>query len=136
MLLIGNLWADKAVVVTGHLADVSGSSTKYTSTFATPVTVRREKNKITPVGVITHPAAGEYTAKGLVIAINTREFMLTDGTGDVLVYKNTQSTEKVGDVVEAKGTATLRGEVIQFDGKGPMVAPISTGSIVPVAMAS
>ena len=38
-LLIDDSWADKTVVVTGYLAGVSGSSTKYINTFATSVTV-------------------------------------------------------------------------------------------------
>jgi len=133
-LLIDDSWADKTVVVTGYLAGVSGSSTKYINTFATSVTVKGEENKITPVGVIAYSAAGEYTAKGLVTAINTRGFILTDGTGDILVYKNTQPTEKVGDMVEVKGTTASRNGVVQFGDKGLTVTSISTGSTIPAAM--
>lgn len=45
-LLIDDSWADKTVVVTGYLAGVSGSSTKYINTFATSVTVKEKKTKL------------------------------------------------------------------------------------------
>ena len=96
--------------------------------------MKGEENKVTPVGVIAYSAAGEYTAKGLVTAINTRGFILTDGTGDILVYKNTQPTEKVGDMVEVKGTTASRNGVVQFGDKGLTVTSISTGSTIPAAM--
>lgn len=133
-LLIDDSWVNKTVVVTGYLAGVSGSSTKYINTFATSITVKGEENKVTPVGVITYSAVGEYTAKGLVTAINTKGFVLTDGTGDILVYKNAQPVEKIGDMVEVKGTTASKNGVVQFGDEGLTVTSISSGSKTPTDM--
>lgn len=119
----------KEVVVTGYLAGVSGSSTKYPNTFATSVVAKGTENKITPIGVIKYAKAGAYTAQGIVSAIHTKGFMLTDGTGDILVYKNDAPTEKVGDVVTVSGTTSSRNGAMQFGNKGLTVNVIANDNI-------
>lgn len=138
-LLIDDSWVNKTVVVTGYLAGVSGSSTKYINTFATSITVKGETNEVTPVGVIVASAAGDYTAKGLVTAVHKKGFMMTDGTGDILVFKNAAPTENIGDMVEVKGKTSSRNGIMQFGNTGLTVNFISatgnkvTESIVPQA---
>lgn len=118
----------KEVVVTGYLAGVSGSSTKYPNTFATSIVVKGTENKMAPIGAIKYAKAGTYTAQGIVSAIYTKGFMLTDGTGDILVYKNAAPTEKVGDVVTVSGTTSLRNGAMQFGNNGLAVNVIESGS--------
>ena len=64
-------------------------------------------------------AAGEYKAKGLVVAMNAQSFVLQDETGLILVYNGTQwDTEiNVGDLVTVSGTTSVYGNAVQF-GKG------------------
>lgn len=124
----------KEVVVTGYLAGVSGSSTKYPNTFATSVVAKGAVNKLSPIGAIKYANAGAYTAQGVVTAIHTKGFMLTDGTGDILVYKNTIPTEAVGDVVTVSGTTSLRNGVMQFGNDGLTVNVIASGNNAPESM--
>ena len=107
----------KDVVVTGYLTGVSGSSTKYPNTFVTSVTAKGTANTTTPVGVLQYIDDGNYEAEGVVTAIYTRGFMLSDCSGSILVYKNKVPEEKVGQIVRVKGTTSVRNGVKQFGNK-------------------
>lgn len=63
--------------------------------------------------VIANTDGGEYTVKGKVPAIYKRGFLLTDGTGTILVYK-TSDDVKIGDEVAVKGTTSQYGGLMQF----------------------
>lgn len=122
LILDGSL-KDKKVVVTGYLAGVSGG--KYINTFATSIVLKGETNTITPVGVIALSEKGEYTAKGIVSATYTKGFMLTDGTGSIMVYKNTAPIEKIGDLVQVTGSTSAYNGLMQFGNKDLNVTSIS-----------
>lgn len=124
---------NQQVVITGYLAGVSGSSTKYPNTFATSVVAKGAENNTLPVGVIKYAKAGKYVAQGVVSATYTRGFMLTDATGDILVYKNAEPTEAVGDVVTVSGSTSFRNGSMQFD-SGLNVTVIANGNAAPASM--
>lgn len=126
---------DKDVVVTGYLAGVSGSSTKYPNTFVTSVVAKGATDVVTPAGVLQYSDAGDYEAEGIVSAVYTKGFMLSDCSGSILVYKNTAPTEKVGQIVRVKGTTSLRNGVKQF-GKDELQVTVldQTVSDIPAKM--
>ncbi len=59
--------------------------------------------------------AGDYHVKGMVVATNSRGFIIGDGTGYVYTYLNAAPTWNVGDNLSITGTtSTSYGHVIQF----------------------
>lgn len=62
--------------------------------------------------VIANTAGGEYNVKGIVCAIYSRGFLLTDKTGYILVYKT--SDVKIGDEVTVSGTTSQYAGLMQF----------------------
>lgn len=56
----------------------------------------------------------EYTVRGTVVAINSRGFIMGDGTGYVYYYKNDAVSQSVGDKVKVLGTTGSYGHIIQF----------------------
>ena len=86
------------------------------------VIAQYELNKVSgknTIAEILASDAGEYEAKGLVVAINAQSFVLQDETGLILVYNGTEwATEvKLGDLVTVKGATSVYGNAMQF-GKG------------------
>ena len=55
-----------------------------------------------------------YSVKGTVVAINSRGFVMGDGTGYVYYYKNGTVSQSVGDMVTVAGTTGTYGQIIQF----------------------
>ena len=55
-----------------------------------------------------------YSVKGTVVAINSRGFVMGDGTGYVYYYKNAAPTQAVNDMVTVAGTTGTYGQIIQF----------------------
>ena len=55
-----------------------------------------------------------YSVKGTVVAINSRGFVMGDGTGYVYYYKNGAVSQSVGDMVTVAGTTGTYGQIIQF----------------------
>ena len=55
-----------------------------------------------------------YSVKGTVVAINSRGFVMGDGTGYVYYYKNAAPTQAVSDMVTMSGTTGTYGHIIQF----------------------
>ncbi len=62
--------------------------------------------------VVANTAGGEYTVKGIVCAVYSRGFLLTDKTGYILVYKT--SDVKIGDEVSVTGTTSQYAGLMQF----------------------
>ena len=56
----------------------------------------------------------DYTVRGTVVAINSRGFIMGDGTGYVYYYKNDAVSQSVGDKVKVLGTTGSYGHIIQF----------------------
>lgn len=103
----------KIVKVTGYAIGVSSS--KYVNTMVTSVELADGSAPApTPIGIITRSAKGSFTACGVVAAVYTQGFMLTDGTDDILVFKKAAPSEAVGDVVKVAGTTTTYNGVMQF----------------------
>lgn len=112
---------------------VIGYTTKYINVMATSVTKSGEANAYTPVGIINKSAAGDYAASGVVAEIYKRGFLLTDGTGSVLVYLNAEHEYVVGDVVTVSGATSAYAGLMQF-GKTAVVTKIADGTFkVPAA---
>ena len=114
----------KEVTVTGYLI---GGSSKYVNTMVTSVTAAGAAAEYTPVGVIALSEAGAYKARGVVAATYARGFLLTDGTGNILVYLNAAHDYAVGDVVTVSGTTSKYSGLMQFP-KESEVAKVETGS--------
>jgi len=112
-IAIDNTLDGKKVKVTGYA--VGASSDKFVNTIATSVALADGTGTVTtPVGLIALSEAGTYTTRGVVAAIHTRGFMLTDGTGSILVYENKMPSSKVGDIVSVVGTTASRNGLMQF----------------------
>lgn len=126
-IAIDNDLDGKKVKVTGYA--VSASSGKYVNTIATSVALADGTGTVTtPVGLIALSEAGTYTTRGVVAAIYTKGFMLTDGTGNILVYENKVPTSKIGDIVSVSGTTSKYNGLMQFAADGLQVKRESEGS--------
>ena len=55
-----------------------------------------------------------YSVKGTVVAINSKGFVIGDGTGYIYYYKNGDTGKSVGDLVKVSGTTGTYGQIIQF----------------------
>lgn len=126
-IAIDNDLDGKKVKVTGYA--VSASSGKYVNTIATSVALADGTGTVTtPVGLIALSEAGTYTTRGVVAAIYTKGFMLTDGTGNILVYENKVPTSKIGDIVSVSGTTSKYNGLMQFAADGLQVKRESEGN--------
>lgn len=127
-IAIDNAWVDQKVKVTGYA--VGASSSKYVNTIATSVVpVGSSETTAIPVGLIALSQAGTYKTRGVVAATYTRGFMLTDGTGSILVYENKVPTSKIGDIVSVTGTTSSYNGLMQFGTTGLQVEKESEGNI-------
>jgi uncharacterized protein YjdB len=91
-------------------ATISANAGGKSGTCAVTVT-----EKINQIADITE-ASKTYTVQGVVGAINTKSFVLTDGTHSVLVYQNAVPTVKVGDYVQVSGTSSSYNGAFQLGG--------------------
>lgn len=122
------------VTVVGYTIGVTGSSVKYLNIMATSVRAAGSEPEepiddpagdTTTVGGIAAAEAGEYQTQGTVAALYKRGFMLTDQTGNILVYKAAGYDVKVGDQVSVKGKTKAYAGLMQFD--APEVEVTATG---------
>lgn len=58
--------------------------------------------------------AGDYKVQGTVIATYARGFLLSDDSGQILVYLNVKPNYTVGDIVTVEGTTSKYANVMQF----------------------
>jgi len=98
------------VTVTGYFI---GSSAKYGNVMVTSVVAKGATPTIIPVGVVALATAGDYTVSGTVVETYTRGFLLSDGTGNILVYKSNTGVNK-GDVVTVKGATSAYSGLMQY----------------------
>lgn len=109
--------ADKKVKVTGYAVGKSGEA--YVSTLATSIVLADGTGTQTsPVGVIALSEGGSYKARGVVSAVYTKGFMLSDGTGDILVFENGAPSAVVGDIVLVDGKTSTYNGLMQFGANG------------------
>lgn len=55
-----------------------------------------------------------YSVKGTVVAMNSKGFVIGDGTGYAYTYLNEAPTVKIGDKVSVSGTTATYGHILQF----------------------
>lgn len=112
------------VTVTGYLIGVSGS--RYTNTMATSVTLAGEEPAFVPVVEAAYASAGTQCAvRGVVAATYSRGFLVTDGTGYILVYKSGTGIV-ANDIVTVSGAISAYGGFNQF-GSDAEVAKVGDG---------
>ena len=104
----------KDVDINGYLIGVTGSSTKYANIMMTSI-CEKGGTMLTPIGVLATSAAGEHKAEGVVIAKYARGFLISDGTGKMLVYNSKGYDVEVGDVVAVDGKTSLYSGLMQFN---------------------
>lgn len=104
----------KDVDINGYLIGVTGSSTKYANIMMTSI-CEKGGTMLTPIGVLAASEAGEHKAEGVVIAKYARGFLISDGTGKMLVYNSKGYDVEEGDVVAVDGKTSLYSGLMQFD---------------------
>lgn len=104
----------KDVDINGYLIGVTGSSTKYANIMMTSI-CEKGGTMLTPIGVLAASEAGEHKAEGVVIAKYARGFLISDGTGKMLVYNSKGYDIEVGDVVAVDGKTSLYSGLMQFN---------------------
>ncbi|MBQ4063776.1 MAG: hypothetical protein IJC92_05840 [Bacteroidaceae bacterium] len=109
----------KEVIVTGYAIGVSSS--KFVNTMAVSVVAANPDDATggdTPsentIASIIAAGAGEATANGTVVATYARGFLMSDGTGNILVYLGSDNGYAVGDAVTVSGTTSLYAGLLQF----------------------
>ena len=97
-------------------ATVTLTYTYNRATVNTEVTVTQaaNPNMVNNISEITE-VGSSYTVRGTVVAINSRGFIMGDGTGYVYIYLNAAPTVAVGDIVTVSGTTATYGHIIQFN---------------------
>lgn len=113
---------DKDVDITGYLC---GYSSKYAYFMVTSVAEAGTTDAFVPVSNVLYGANEEYNIRGVVAAKYARGFLLTDGTGNVLVYKSGGYEVNVGDEVTVKGKSSDYAGLKQFS--SPTVEVLKTG---------
>ena len=104
----------KDVDITGYLIGVTGKDTKYANIMMTSI-CEKGGAMLAPVGEIVTSAAGNYKAEGIVVAKYARGFLLSDGTGKMLVYNSKGYDVEIGDVVAVDGNTKLYSGLMQFN---------------------
>lgn len=104
----------KDVDIIGYLIGVTGKDTKYANIMMTSI-CEKGGTMLTPIGVLATSAAGEHKAEGVVIAKYARGFLISDGTGKMLVYNFKGYDVEIGDVVAVDGKTKLYSGLMQFD---------------------
>ena len=104
----------KDVDINGYLIGVTGSSTKYANIMMTSI-CEKGGTMLTPIGVLAASEAGEHKAEGVVIAKYARGFLISDGTGKMLVYNSKGYEVEEGDVVAVDGKTSLYSGLMQFN---------------------
>ena len=104
----------KDVDINGYLIGVTGSSTKYANIMMTSI-CEKGGTMLTPIGVLATSAAGKHKAEGVVIAKYARGFLISDGTGKMLVYNSKGYDVEEGDVVAVDGKTSLYSGLMQFN---------------------
>lgn len=92
------------VSVTGYLIGTSGTPAKYVNTMVTTVApADGSGEEYTPVGLLAYDSEGtQRSVRGVVAATYERGFLLTDGSGNILVYKS-DTGAAVGDIMTVSG---------------------------------
>lgn len=123
---------DKNVTVTGYLI---GGSSKYANIMATSIVEQGTVAEYEPVGVVALSSAGAHKVRGVVAATYAKGFLVTDGTGNILVYLNKAHEYKQGDVVTVSGTTSKYSGFMQFPATSEIAKVADATFKVPAARA-
>lgn len=110
------------VTVKGYLI---GASSRY-NVMVTSVEPAEATETFSPIGEVALAQPGDYTVKGQVIATYQRGFLLSDGSGKILVFDKNGFTFAVGDIVKVSGAVTAYGGFNQF-GTAPVCEKLMEG---------
>lgn len=116
---------NKEVIISGYAI---GGTSKFINIMATSVVATDGSSVVTtPIGVVALSSAGDYNIRGTVAAIYAKGFLLTDGTGYILIYQNKDPEVKEGDVVFVSGTTSKYAGLMQIQ-KNLKVEKVSDGT--------
>lgn len=115
----------QTVDVTGYVTNSTGGG-QFLSILTAMVSIAGSETPSTPstpptpsaqtISNIIASELGMYETSGCVVGVNAQSFLISDGTGSMLVYKgNTWTPDvRVGDVVSVSGDTTIYGGAKQF----------------------
>lgn len=108
----------KKVTVTGYLFSVSKSKDvpKFANLMVATIAEEGSQPEFTPVGIVATANPGTYKVKGQIAATYKRGFLVSDGTGSILIYTNADptGTYAIGDLVSIDGTTTAYAGLNQY----------------------
>ena len=106
----GNKYVNIFMTHLGKAPDIPGDPTDPTEPIDPPTPDG------TSISDVLAGALGNYTVEGTVVGVNAQSFLLSDGTGMILVYKGNTWTPDVyvGDVVSVSGETSSYGGAKQF----------------------
>lgn len=115
------------VNVTGYLIGATGDPAKYVNTMVTTVSLADGSGvEYTPVGLLAYDSEGtQRSVRGVVAATYERGFLLTDGSGNILVYKS-DTGAAVGDIMTVSGKLGEHNGFPQFTNDAT-VSKVGTG---------
>ena len=82
----------------------------------------------TTIAEVVAAGAGEAATKGTVVATYARGFLMSDGTGSILVYQGSNKGFVAGDAVTVSGTTSVYGGLLQF-GNTAVVEKTGTATV-------
>ena len=80
--------------------------------------------------VIAAGAASQAETEGVIVAKYKRGALISDGTGYILVYKNAEVKEVVGDKIKVTGPTTVYGGMLQFGAASEITLVSSNNPVV------
>lgn len=104
---------DQKVTVTGYA--VSVSSGKFVNTMLVDIVPAGTVSTVTSIGEVALAASGSYTVRGAIIGTYARGFLVSDGTGSILVYLGDAHSHEVGEVVTVSGELKKNAGLNQYD---------------------
>ena len=109
----------QTVDVTGYVTNSTGGG-QFLSILTESVSIANIELPSTPtvptIGGAISGELGTYEVGGCVVGVNAQSFLISDGTGTMLVYKGSSWTPdvSVGDLVTVSGETTMYGGAKQF----------------------
>ena len=125
--VVDNSLDGQKVTVTGYLIGATGTPAKYVNTMVTTVSpADGSGEEYTPVGLLAYDSEGtQRSVRGVVAATYNNGFLLTDGSGNILVYKSGTGAV-AGDIMTVSGKLGAHNGFTQFTGDAT-VTKVGTG---------
>ncbi|MCM1352147.1 MAG: DUF5689 domain-containing protein [Alistipes senegalensis] len=118
----------RTATVTVTLTDKTDASRTATAT----ISVTQKSPAPQPIDqIIAGGADKDAFVEGVIVAKNTKGFILKDDTGVVYIYLNDVVPQNIGDKVQVKGTTYVRNGVFQIQ-NNPTVTFVETASYTPM----